>query len=135
MSVGPSSSNRDAHWLAHMANTKCTRAHGLGRGVGLSADIHFFLYIYICIENRWTFFRIFGVATAQLCPRLFNSPRGRFLARGRWVPPSCASQVCDREIGLVKVSIWLDLVTVYLHNHKIIHKTKPYFLDSIQNHT
>ena len=22
----------------------------------------------MCIENRWTFIRIFGVATAQLCP-------------------------------------------------------------------
>ena len=37
---------------------------------------------YICIENRWTFTGVFGVATAQLCPQLFNSPRDDFLHEG-----------------------------------------------------
>ncbi len=30
----------------------------------------FYLYLYISIENRLAFTRIFGVATAQLYPRL-----------------------------------------------------------------
>ena len=34
----------------------------------IPADRPFDLYLYISIENRWTFTGIFGVATAQLCP-------------------------------------------------------------------
>ena len=42
----------------------------------------FYLYLYMCIENRWTFIRVFGMATAQLCPQLFNSPGDDFLHEG-----------------------------------------------------
>ena len=34
----------------------------------IPADRPFDLYLYICIENRWTFTGIFGVATAHLRP-------------------------------------------------------------------
>ena len=38
--------------------------------------IYTYISVYRCIENRWTFTGIFGVATAQLAHYPFNSPEG-----------------------------------------------------------
>ena len=43
----------------------------------------FDLYLYICIENRWTYTRIFGVATVHLCPlSVLLAGGGDFLHEG-----------------------------------------------------